>query len=159
MEMLTAEAGQVCPEFKPHTVNQRFRNSASSDTPVRAIWRRFRRDWQRAVRQFLHEVSVYATKFIFSRALDNSSKLLNFPHGISLMILDSLGSSWGAYLFMKLFSLFGSLFFWFTRNSCALFPGSSVSRESTCNARDLGSIPGLGRSPGGGPASHSSILA
>ena len=30
------------------------------------------------------------------------------------------------------------------------FPGGSVSKESTCNAGDLGSIPGLGRSPGGG---------
>ena len=29
-------------------------------------------------------------------------------------------------------------------------PGGSDSKESTCNARDLGSIPGLGRSPGGG---------
>ena len=30
------------------------------------------------------------------------------------------------------------------------FPGSSDGKESTCNAGDLGSIPGLGRSPGGG---------
>ena len=30
------------------------------------------------------------------------------------------------------------------------FPGSSTSKESTCNAGDLGSIPGLGRSPGEG---------
>ena len=29
------------------------------------------------------------------------------------------------------------------------FPGSSVSKESACNAGDLGSIPGLERSPGG----------
>ena len=28
------------------------------------------------------------------------------------------------------------------------FPHSSVGKESTCNAGDLGSIPGLGRSPG-----------
>ena len=28
------------------------------------------------------------------------------------------------------------------------FPESSVGKESTCNAGDLGSIPGLGRSPG-----------
>ena len=27
------------------------------------------------------------------------------------------------------------------------FPDSSVGKESTCNARDLGLIPGLGRSP------------
>ena len=30
------------------------------------------------------------------------------------------------------------------------FPGGSEGKESTCNARDLGSIPGSGRSPGGG---------
>ena len=30
------------------------------------------------------------------------------------------------------------------------FPDSSVGRESACNAGDLGSIPGLGRSPGEG---------
>ena len=30
------------------------------------------------------------------------------------------------------------------------FPGRSVGKESTCNAGDLGLIPGLGRSPGGG---------
>ena len=30
------------------------------------------------------------------------------------------------------------------------FPGGSDGKESTCNAGDLGSIPGLGRSPAGG---------
>ena len=30
------------------------------------------------------------------------------------------------------------------------FPDSSVGKESTCNARDPGSIPGLGRYPGEG---------
>ena len=30
------------------------------------------------------------------------------------------------------------------------FLGGSESKESTCNAGDLGSIPGLGRSPGEG---------
>ena len=30
------------------------------------------------------------------------------------------------------------------------FPHSSVGKESTCNAGDLGSIPGSGRSPGEG---------
>ena len=29
------------------------------------------------------------------------------------------------------------------------FPGDSDGNESTCNVGDLGSIPGLGRSPGG----------
>ena len=30
------------------------------------------------------------------------------------------------------------------------FPGGSDCKESTCNVGDLGSIPELGRSPGGG---------
>ena len=30
------------------------------------------------------------------------------------------------------------------------FPGGSDGKESACNARDLASIPGLGRSPGEG---------
>ena len=35
------------------------------------------------------------------------------------------------------------------------FPGSSDGKESTCNAGDWGSIPGSGRSPGGG---HGNLL-
>ena len=30
------------------------------------------------------------------------------------------------------------------------FPGGSAGKESTCNAGDVGLIPGLGRSPGEG---------
>ena len=40
------------------------------------------------------------------------------------------------------------------------FPCGSASKESTCNAEDLGSIPGLGRSPGEGkgyPLQYSSL--
>ena len=33
------------------------------------------------------------------------------------------------------------------------FPCSSAGKESTCNAGDLGSVPGLGRSPGEGKGS------
>ena len=33
------------------------------------------------------------------------------------------------------------------------------AKESACNTGDLGSVPGLGRSPGEGNATHSSILA
>ena len=39
------------------------------------------------------------------------------------------------------------------------FPGSSAGKESDCNAGDLGSILGSGRSPGEGMATHSSNLA
>ena len=35
------------------------------------------------------------------------------------------------------------------------FPGGSDGKESACNAGDLCSIPGLGRSPGGG---HGNLL-
>ena len=40
------------------------------------------------------------------------------------------------------------------------FPGGSVSKEFTCNVGDLGSIPGLGRSPGegnGNPLQYSGL--
>ena len=39
------------------------------------------------------------------------------------------------------------------------FPCGSVGKESACNAGDLVLIPGLGRSPGEGTGTHSSILA
>ena len=44
-----------------------------------------------------------------------------------------------------------------TYSSALGFPGSPGSKESTCNEGDLGSIPGLGRSPGegnGNPLQH-----
>ena len=40
------------------------------------------------------------------------------------------------------------------------FPSGSDGKESACNAGDLGSIPGLGRFPGGeGMTTHPGILA
>ena len=38
-------------------------------------------------------------------------------------------------------------------------PSGSAGKESAWNGGDLGLIPGLGRSPGGGHGSHSSIFA
>ena len=38
-------------------------------------------------------------------------------------------------------------------------PDSSAGKESACSLGDLGSIPGLGRSPGGGDGYQLSILA
>ena len=38
-------------------------------------------------------------------------------------------------------------------------PCGSDGKESVCDAGDLGLIPGLGRSPGEGNATHSTILA
>ena len=39
------------------------------------------------------------------------------------------------------------------------FPQSLVGKESACNAGDLCLIPGLGKSPGEGMVTHSSVLA
>ena len=39
------------------------------------------------------------------------------------------------------------------------FPGGSDGKASVYNVGDLGSIPGSGRSPGGGMATHSTIFA
>ena len=39
------------------------------------------------------------------------------------------------------------------------FPSGSAGKESVCNARDLGSVPGLARSLEKEKATHSSILA
>ena len=39
------------------------------------------------------------------------------------------------------------------------FPGGSNDKECACSTRDLGSVPGLGRSPGEGKSTHSCILA
>ena len=39
------------------------------------------------------------------------------------------------------------------------FPGGSDSEESACNVGYLGSVSGLGRTPGEGHGIHSSILA
>ena len=38
--------------------------------------------------------------------------------------------------------------FFILSSSFTYFPGGSAGKESACNAGDLGSIPGLGRSPG-----------
>ena len=44
-------------------------------------------------------------------------------------------------------------------SSCKGFPGGSSVKNLPANAGDMGSIPGLGRSPEAGMATHSSILA
>ena len=47
-----------------------------------------------------------------------------------------------------------------THSSILELPCGSVGKESTCNAGDLGLIPGLGRSPGEGkgyPLQHSGL--
>ena len=53
-----------------------------------------------------------------------------------------------AHSFNVLQSCWGNI--WIMSTEALGFPGGSDGKESTCNAGDLGSIPGLGRSPGGG---------
>ena len=50
-------------------------------------------------------------------------------------------------------------FFFLQLRASLVAPTVSDGKESSCNAGDLGSIPGLERSPGAGIATHSSILA
>ena len=57
-------------------------------------------------------------------------------------------------VFCQWFNSLGGVFF------CIFcFPGGSDGKVSACNAEDLGSIPGSGRSPGEGNGNHSSTLA
>ena len=67
---------------------------------------------------------------------------LDFLVGILVnrIAFPSIGSSWtlvGLFLVWSIIGFEG-------------FPGNSAGKESACNAGDPGSIPGLGRSPGGG---------
>ena len=64
------------------------------------------------------------------------------------------------------FTFFGIVFFFLNFLFCIRisqlvgFPGGSDGKASACNAGDLGSIPGSGRSPGGGngnPVQHSCL--
>ena len=48
---------------------------------------------------------------------------------------------------------------WLNTSTQMGLPLGSAGKESACNAGDLGSIPGLGRSPGEGKVTHSSIPA
>ena len=60
-----------------------------------------------------------------------------------LALLELWACNLHSLCFLKLNSLQPSVFL-------LGFPGGSDGKESTCNAGELGSIPGLGRSPGGG---------
>ena len=80
--------------------------------------------------------------------------LVFFQHGILLL---QIHSSLNTFIAMDLFWARTTLKVLWTENKitvyaiqCHSFPDSSVGKESTCNAGDPGSIPGLGRSTGEG---------
>ena len=84
------------------------------------------------------------------------------------MILSGVVQGWGAYLTATGMTLRSHSRYQFIPSSPQAWGkifaplgllGGSDGKESACNAGDLGSIPGLGRSPGEGVATHSSILA
>ena len=75
-------------------------------------------------------------------------------------MLSSLYAQWAEYgMEIKVKEFFGKCFYyqylWGKRD----FHGGSDGKESACNAKDLGSISGSGRSLEKGMATHSSILA
>ena len=82
----------------------------------------------------------------------------DLPHpGIKLISLTSPpwadrfftpSASWEALLYAIMYSVYNICIMYsvYTKG----FPRSSDGEESACNTGDLGSIPGLGRSPGGG---------
>ena len=59
------------------------------------------------------------------------------------------GEGWGGGIVREFgINMYTLLYFkWITNKD---FPGGSTGKESASSAGDLGSIPGLGRSPGGG---------
>ena len=67
------------------------------------------------------------------------------------------------WVFFQANMISDSFLFAWTQHIAPLVTGdfldSSAGKESACNAGDLGLIPGLGRSPGGGHGTQSSILA
>ena len=84
------------------------------------------------------DFDVNYAKLVHQLRKDGHITVFNLPvseHSISL------------HLFRYLISFTVSLLFSSYRSG---FPNSSPGKESTCNAGDLGSIPGLGRSSGEG---------
>ena len=73
---------------------------------------------------------------------------LPLHNGLVIIIIESMWGkswlSWSSRLGPRTVAIY---LFW--SHQFLGFPGGSDGKESACNAGDLGSIPGLGRSPGG----------
>ena len=74
-------------------------------------------------------------------------------YDISLALLKTYPLWWSHSSLISLRCVCETLCFWETHYTQPIFPSSSVGKESGCNAGDLGSIPGTGRSPGEGNGS------
>ena len=75
---------------------------------------------------------------------------------LELQSPDIIFQNWGKSQYFQWFLVFQ---FYLNKSVCVCrggggggggFPGGSTSKESACNAGNMGSIPGLGRSPGEG---------
>ena len=83
--------------------------------------------------------------------------IIQTPHFVYLFISQwtfgsvALGGLWIVLLWTLAYTLFNP-FGYIPRNGNVIggFPDSFVSKESACNAGDTGSVPGSGRSSGGG---------
>ena len=67
------------------------------------------------------------------------------PGGLPSMGLHRVGHDWSNLVAVAAAANWKKSILWHVRG----FADSSVDTESTCHAGDLGSVPGLGRSPGG----------
>ena len=93
---------------------------------------------RKAVLAILRTLSIFLTEVpneVFKQSWKNSTVLCN------------CGISFGSFLTVNKF-----LFFFFVCTYCVSpgFSGGSAGKESTCDVEDLGSIPELGGSHGGG---------
>ena len=77
----------------------------------------------------------YLDNLVIHKCKLASSCHLDYPYRYVCILT---GSYWRIHIFEYVYII------------CMGFPGGSDGKDSTCNARDPGSIPGLGRSPGGG---------
>ena len=69
---------------------------------------------------------------------------------ITKKMLHKIYNQLGCYLFHNLKLKFDYSLYLCTHIMCLCFPGGSEVKASACNAGNLGSIPGSGRSPGEG---------
>ena len=86
--------------------------------------------------EIMKKSNVWAAAWIKMDKILCSSRLRSIKQKAGLMLSRALGDSRTRRPFCPLFLRVRGL------------PGGSAGKESTCNAGDLGSIPGLGRSPG-----------